>query len=213
MSLAKLEALKSHITATLGDKVKILAIDTFGADKGELSITVSPQHYLAVAQMLKDDAGCQFEQLIDVCGVDYSSYKEGAYEGARYCVVSHLLSVSLNQRVRLKLFAADDDMPIVPSLTSIWSSANWFEREAFDLFGIVFDGHNDLRRILTDYGFIGHPFRKDFPTSGHVEMRYDEVAKRVVYQPVSIEPREITPRIIRETNYCGIKGSVASEVK
>lgn len=213
MSLAKLEALKSHIAATLGDKVKILVIDTFGADKGELNITVSPQNYLAAAQMLKEDAGCQFEQLIDVCGVDYSSYKEGAYEGARYCVVSHLLSVSLNQRVRLKLFAADDDMPIVPSLTSIWSSANWFEREAFDLFGIVFDGHNDLRRILTDYGFIGHPFRKDFPTSGHVEMRYDEVAKRVVYQPVSIEPREITPRIIRETNYGGIKGSVASEVK
>jgi NADH-quinone oxidoreductase subunit C len=213
MSLAKLEALKSHITSTLGDKAKSIALDSFGANQGELNITASPQNYLAVAQMLKDDAGCQFEQLIDVCGVDYSSYKEGAYEGARYCVVSHLLSVSLNQRVRLKVFAADDDMPIVPSLTSIWSSANWFEREAFDLFGIVFDGHNDLRRILTDYGFIGHPFRKDFPTSGHVEMRYDEVAKRVVYQPVSIEPREITPRIIRETNYGGIKGSVASEVK
>ena len=208
MSLAKLETLKSHITSVLGDQAKSIAIDSFGTDVGELNITVSPQHYLAVAIALKDEALCQFEQLIDVCGVDYSDYKEGTYEGSRYCVVSHLLSVSLNQRVRLKVFAADDDMPIVPSLTSIWSSANWFEREAFDLFGIVFDGHNDLRRILTDYGFIGHPFRKDFPTSGHVEMRYDETAKRVVYQPVSIEPREITPRIIRETNYGGIKGSV-----
>ena len=208
MSLAKLEALKSHIARVLGDKAKNISIDSFDPDRGELNITVSPQHYLAVAQLLKDDKDCQFEQLIDVCGVDYSDYKEGAYEGSRYCVVSHLLSVSLNQRVRLKVFATDDDMPIVPSLTSIWSSANWFEREAFDLFGIVFDGHNDLRRILTDYGFIGHPFRKDFPTSGHVEMRYDEAAKRVVYQPVSIEPREITPRIIRETNYGGIKGSV-----
>jgi NADH-quinone oxidoreductase subunit C len=220
MSLAKLETLKSHIAAILGDKAKSIALDSFGAansEVGELNITVSLQNYLTVARTLKDDVGCQFEQLIDVCGVDYSSYKEGAYEGARYCVVSHLLSVSLNQRVRLKVFATDDDMPIVPSLTSIWSSANWFEREAFDLFGIVFDGHNDLRRILTDYGFIGHPFRKDFPTSGHVEMRYDEVARRVVYQPVSIEPREITPRIIRETNYGGIKGSVlnvqAAEVK
>jgi NADH-quinone oxidoreductase subunit C len=208
MSLAKLEALKLHIGAILGDKAKSITIDAFGADAGELNITVFPQNYLAVAKALKDASDCQFEQLIDVCGVDYSDYKEGTYEGARYCVVSHLLSVSLNQRVRLKVFAADDDMPIVPSLTSIWSSANWFEREAFDLFGIVFDGHNDLRRILTDYGFIGHPFRKDFPTSGHVEMRYDEVARRVLYQPVSIEPREITPRIIRETNYGGIHGSV-----
>ncbi len=220
MSLAKLEALKSNLVVALGDKVKSIELDSFGAansEVGELNIIVSPQNYLVVATALKNDPGCQFEQLIDVCGIDYSEYKEGTYEGARYCVVSHLLSVSLNQRVRLKVFAADDDMPIVPSLTSIWSSANWFEREAFDLFGIVFDGHNDLRRILTDYGFIGHPFRKDFPTSGHVEMRYDEVAKRVVYQPVTIEPREITPRIIRETNYGGIKGSVlnvqSAEVK
>jgi NADH-quinone oxidoreductase subunit C len=204
MSLAKLEALKSHIATVLGDKVKSIAMDTFGADAAELNITVSPQNYLAVAKTLKEASGCQFEQLIDLCGVDYSDYKEGAYEGSRYCVVSHLLSVSLNQRVRLKVIATDDDMPLVPSLTDIWSSSNWFEREAFDLFGIIFDGHNDLRRILTDYGFIGHPFRKDFPTSGHVEMRYDEVAKRVVYQPVSIEPREITPRIIREVGYGGI---------
>jgi NADH-quinone oxidoreductase subunit C len=200
----KLEALQTHIAAILGDKAKSLTIESFGLKGSELTLTVFPENYLAVAKALKDSAGCLFEQLMDVCGVDYSDYKEGTYEGKRYCVVSHLLSVSLNQRIRLKVFAADDDMPIVPSLCDVWSSANWFEREAFDLFGIVFDGHNDLRRILTDYGFIGHPFRKDFPTSGHVEMRYDEVAKRVVYQPVSIEPREITPRIIREPNYGGI---------
>jgi NADH-quinone oxidoreductase subunit C len=198
---SKLEALQAHIAAIVGDKAKSLTIESFGSKGAELTLTVFPQNYIAVARALKDASGCQFEQLIDVCGVDYSEFKEGTYEGKRYCVVSHLLSVSLNQRIRLKVFAADDDMPIVPSLTDIWSSANWFEREAFDLFGIVFDGHNDLRRILTDYGFIGHPFRKDFPTSGHVEMRYDETAKRVVYQPVSIEPREITPRIIREQGY------------
>jgi len=197
----KLERLQSHLSVLVGDKAKRLAIDN-----GELKILVGSGDYLAVARTLQTDPLCQFEQLIDLCGVDYSGYKDGGYEGARYCVVVHLLSVSLNQRIRLKVFATDDDMPIVPSLTSIWSSANWFEREAFDLFGIVFDGHNDLRRILTDYGFIGHPFRKDFPTSGHVEMRYDEAAKRVVYQPVSIEPREITPRIIREEGYAGIGG-------
>jgi NADH-quinone oxidoreductase subunit C len=199
----KLEVLQAHIAAIVGDKAKSLTIESFGSKGSELTLTVLPQNYIAVANSLKVDSGCQFEQLMDVCGVDYSDYKEGTYEGKRYCVVSHLLSVSLNQRIRLKVFAADDDMPIVPSLCDVWSSANWFEREAFDLFGIVFDDHNDLRRILTDYGFIGHPFRKDFPTSGHVEMRYDEVAKRVVYQPVSIEPREITPRIIREQGYGG----------
>jgi len=196
---SKLEKLCSHIAQLLGDKAKRVAIDD-----GELKVLAQVENYLEIARALRDDSNCQFEQLIDLCGVDYSNYKEGTYEGPRFCVVSQLLSVSLNQRVRLKLFATDDDMPIVPSLTGIWSSANWFEREAFDLFGIVFDGHNDLRRILTDYGFIGHPFRKDFPTSGHVEMRYDEAAKRVVYQPVSIEPREITPRIIREEGYGGI---------
>ncbi len=152
---------------------------------------------------LRDAPGCQFEQLIDLCGIDYSEYKDGAYEGLRYCVVSQLLSVTLNQRVRLKVFAKNDGMPIVASISEIWNSANWFEREAFDLFGIIFEGHNDLRRILTDYGFIGHPFRKDFPLSGHVEMRYDAELKRVIYQPVTIEPREITPRIIREANYGG----------
>jgi NADH-quinone oxidoreductase subunit C len=141
--------------------------------------------------------------LIDLCGLDYSEYKDGQYDGPRFCVASHLLSVSLNQRVRLKVFCADDDFPVVDSLNDVWNSANWFEREAFDLFGIIFEGHNDLRRILTDYGFIGHPFRKDFPTTGHVEMRYDPEQKRVIYQPVTIEPREITPRVIREDNYGG----------
>ncbi|RYG12645.1 MAG: NADH-quinone oxidoreductase subunit C, partial [Burkholderiales bacterium] len=145
------------------------------------------------------------EQLLDVCGVDYSEYKAGEWDGLRFAVTSHLLSVSLNQRVRLRVFAPDDDLPVVDSLTGIWASANWFEREAFDLYGIVFEGHNDLRRILTDYGFIGHPFRKDFPVSGHVEMRYDPERKRVIYQPVTIEPREITPRIIREEKYGGLQ--------
>ncbi|MGH8859513.1 MAG: NADH-quinone oxidoreductase subunit C, partial [Polaromonas sp.] len=165
--------------------------------------TVAAADYLAAATLLRDAAGCKFEQLIDLCGVDYSEYKDGQYDGLRYCVVSHLLSVSLNQRVRLKVFCADDDFPAVDSVNGVWNSANWFEREAFDLYGIVFEGHNDLRRILTDYGFIGHPFRKDFPTSGYVEMRYDPEQKRVIYQPVTIEPREITPRVIREDNYGG----------
>lgn len=192
------ETLKDTLTAVLGDKVKCIAVDL-----GEVKVLVNAKDYLEVALLLRDSPGCQFEQLIDLCGVDYSEYKDGAYEGLRYCVVSHLLSVTLNQRVRLKVFAPSDDLPIVASLGDVWSSVNWFEREAFDLFGIVFEGHNDLRRILTDYGFIGHPFRKDFPTSGHVEMRYDAEQKRVVYQPVTIEPREITPRIIRENNYGG----------
>ena len=192
------ETLKATLSAVLGDKAKRIDVSL-----GEVCVVVDATDYLSVAMQLRDAPGCQFEQLIDLCGVDYSEYKEGAYEGARYCVVSQLLSITLNQRVRLKVFAKDDGMPIVASLSEIWNSANWFEREAFDLFGIVFDGHNDLRRILTDYGFIGHPFRKDFPLSGHVEMRYDAELKRVIYQPVTIEPREITPRIIREANYGG----------
>jgi NADH-quinone oxidoreductase subunit C len=159
---------------------------------------------MEVAKTLRDHPSCAFEQLIDLCGVDYSEYKDGGYEGARFCVVVHLLSVSLNQRIRLKVFASDDAFPSLPSVNDLWNSANWFEREAFDLFGIVFEGHNDLRRILTDYGFIGHPFRKDFPTTGHVEMRYDAESKRVIYQPVTIEPREVTPRIVRENNYGGL---------
>ncbi len=192
------ESLKSTLTAVLGVKAKRIDIAL-----GEVCVVVDVANYFDVANQLRDTPGCQFEQLIDLCGVDYSEYKEGAYEGPRYCVVLQLLSVTLNQRVRLKVYPNDDDMPIVASVNVVWNSANWFEREAFDLYGIVFEGHNDLRRILTDYGFIGHPFRKDFPTSGHVEMRYDAELKRVIYQPVTIEPREITPRIIREANYGG----------
>ncbi|NMM07246.1 NADH-quinone oxidoreductase subunit C [Polaromonas sp.] len=193
------QQLGESVAAVLGAKVKSLKVAL-----GEVTVTVAAADYLAAATLLRDTAGCQFEQLIDLCGVDYSEYKDGQHEGLRYCVVSHLLSVSLNQRVRLKVFCSDDDFPVVDSLQGIWNSANWFEREAFDLFGVVFEGHNDLRRILTDYGFIGHPFRKDFPTTGHVEMRYDSVQKRVIYQPVTIEPREITPRVIREDNYGGL---------
>jgi NADH-quinone oxidoreductase subunit C len=195
-----MEQLAEMIQAVLGDKVK-----TLKTALGEITLTVAAADYLARQRWLRDAPGCRFEQLIDLCGVDYSEYRDGQYDGLRYCVASHLLSVSLNQRVRLKVFCPDDDLPVVDSLNGIWNSANWFEREAFDLYGIVFEGHNDLRRILTDYGFIGHPFRKDFPTSGHVEMRYDPEQKRVIYQPVTIEPREITPRVIREDNYGGLQ--------
>ncbi|MBK9571473.1 MAG: NADH-quinone oxidoreductase subunit C [Rhodoferax sp.] len=193
------ETTQAAIVAALGDRVKSIKVSL-----GEVTLVVAAQDYLAAARILRDAPGCAFEQALDLCGVDYSSYGEGVYEGARFCVVVHLLSVSLNQRVRLKVFAQDDDFPVLDSIIDVWNSVNWFEREAFDLFGIVFEGHPDLRRILTDYGFIGHPFRKDFPTSGHVEMRYDTEQKRVIYQPVTIEPREITPRIIREDNYGGL---------
>lgn len=193
------EALKATIASVLGD----LAVDIDVA-LGEVTVVVGAAAYRAAAQVLKDAPGCAFEQMVDLCGVDYSEYKGLGREGSRYCVVVHLLSISLNQRVRLKVFAPDDDFPVIESVTDVWNSANWFEREAFDLFGIVFEGHNDLRRILTDYGFIGHPFRKDFPLTGYVEMRYDAESKRVVYQPVTIEPREITPRIVRENNYGGL---------
>lgn len=192
-------ALKDTIALALGEKVKSINVAL-----GEVTLVVKATDYLAAMQTLRDSPGCQFEQLVDLCGVDYSSYRDTEWEGLRFCAVSHLLSVSLNQRVRVKVFCADDDFPVLPSVMHLWASANWFEREAFDLFGIVFEGHEDLRRILTDYGFIGHPFRKDFPLSGHVEMRYDEALKRVVYQPVSIEPREVTPRVIREENYGGL---------
>jgi NADH-quinone oxidoreductase subunit C len=188
------------VTAALGDKAKRIE-----SRLDEVTVQVSAQHYLETARLLKDAPGCQFEQMIDLCGVDYSEYRMGDYDGPRYAVVVHLLSVSLNQRVRLRVFAPDDDLPVVDSLTEVWGGANWFEREAFDLYGIVFEGHNDLRRLLTDYGFIGHPFRKDFPVSGHVEMKYDAERKRVIYQPVTIEPREITPRIIREEKYGGLQ--------
>ena len=165
---------------------------------------VTPSNKAVNNATTRDAPGCRFEQLIDLCGVDYADYRNGAWDGPRYAVVSHLLSVSLNQRVRLKVFAPDDELPVVDSVNAIWNAANWFEREAFDLFGIVFEGHDDLRRILTDYGFIGHPFRKDFPVSGEVEMRYDPERQRVIYQPVTIEPREIIPRVIREDNYGGL---------
>ena len=196
----KIDLLEAALAAVLGDRANKLV-----RDRGELIVTVSAANYIEAALLLRDHADLKFEQNIDLCGVDYSSYKDQAWEGPRFCVVSHLLSVAKNWRVRLKVFAPDDDVPVVASLTDVWSSVNWFEREAFDLYGIIFEGHNDLRRILTDYGFIGHPFRKDFPTSGHVEMRYDDEQKRVVYQPVTIEPREITPRIIREDNYGGLR--------
>lgn len=195
-----IDKLGETVAAVLGAKAKSVKIAL-----GEVTVTVLANDYLAVATLLRDAAGCKFEQLIDLCGVDYSEYRDGLHDGLRYCVVSHLLSVSLNQRVRLKVFCPDDDFPVIDSVNAIWNSANWFEREAFDLYGIVFEGHNDLRRILTDYGFIGHPFRKDFPTSGYVEMRYDAEQKRVIYQPVTIEPREITPRVIREDNYGGLQ--------
>jgi NADH-quinone oxidoreductase subunit C len=195
----RLDTLQAALEAVLGTRVKRLV-----RDREEITVTVAAGDYLPAATLLRDHADLRFEQLIDLCGVDYSSYKDAAWEGPRYCVVSHLLSVSKNWRLRLKVFCPDDEMPMVDSLADVWSSSNWFEREAFDLFGIIFEGHLDLRRILTDYGFIGHPFRKDFPTSGHVEMRYDPVAKRVIYQPVTIEPREITPRIVREERYGGL---------
>ena len=197
-SPASAEQIGAAASAALGGMVKSLKIAL-----GEVTVTVAAKDYLGAATLLRDAEGCRFEQLVDLCGVDYSAYKDGLYDGLRFCVTSHLLSVSLNQRVRLKVFCVDDDFPVVDSVNGIWNAANWFEREAFDLFGIIFEGHNDLRRILTDYGFIGHPFRKDFPTTGHVEMRYDPEQKRVIYQPVTIEPREITPRVIREDNYGG----------
>ncbi len=193
------EDLQDTLAAALGDRVQRLSIAL-----GEVTVDVNAQHYLGVMQTLRDAVGCQFEQLVDLAGVDYSTYRDVGTDGPRFGVTVHLLSVSLNQRVRVKVLCPDDDLPLVASVNAIWNSANWYEREAFDLYGIVFEGHNDLRRILTDYGFIGHPFRKDFPLSGHVEMRYDAERQRVIYEPVSIEPREITPRIIREDNYGGL---------
>ena len=195
----KLDTLQSALERVFADRLVSLV-----RARGEITITVKAADLLSVAKTLRDHPDLGFEQLIDLCGVDYSDYKDGQYDGLRYAVVTHLLSVRQNWRLRLKVFAADDDFPVVPALTPLWSSANWFEREAFDLYGIVFDGHDDLRRILTDYGFIGHPMRKDFPVTGHVEMRYDPEQKRVIYQPVTIEPREITPRVIREDNYGGL---------
>jgi NADH-quinone oxidoreductase subunit C len=193
------EAIRDAVAAALGDKAKRIDIAL-----GEVTVHVAHADYLAAMTTLRDAPACRFDQLIDLCGMDYSAYRDSVWEGPRFCVVSHLLSVALNQRLRVKVFCADDELPVVDSVNDLWASANWFEREAFDLYGIVFEGHSDLRRILTDYGFVGHPFRKDFPVSGHVEMRYDAERQRVVYEPVSIEPRDITPRIIREDNYGGL---------
>jgi NADH-quinone oxidoreductase subunit C len=194
------QALKDTVAATLGARAKRIDLRL-----GEVTVLVDAKDYLEAAKLLRDSDGCKFEQLIDLCGIDYSEYRMGGWEGPRYCVAAHLLSITLNQRVRLKVFAPDDELPELDSLTALWNSANWFEREAFDLYGIIFTGHADLRRILTDYGFVGHPFRKDFPTEGYVEMRYDPERQRVIYQPVTIEPREIIPRVIREEKYGGLQ--------
>jgi NADH-quinone oxidoreductase subunit C len=168
---------------------------------GELTVEVPFEKYQSLCLRLRDDSSLRFEQLIDLCGVDYASYGERPREGARFAAVVHLLSIENNWRLRLRSFCPDDSFPVIASLVEVWPAANWFEREAFDLYGIMFEGHPDLRRILTDYGFVGHPFRKDFPLSGYVEMRYDPEQKRVVYQPVTIDPREVTPRIVREQHY------------
>jgi len=197
---SKLETLKANLEAALGARIVSLT-----EALGELTLVVKAGESVAVAKELRDNPSLRFEQLIDLCGVDYQTFGDGAWEGPRFAAVTQLLSLTNNWRLRLRVFAPDDDVPIVPSLVEIWNSANWYEREAFDLYGIVFEGHPDLRRILTDYGFIGHPFRKDFPVSGYVEMRYDPEQKRVVYQPVTIEPREITPRVIREDRYGGLR--------
>ncbi|SSY70256.1 NADH-quinone oxidoreductase subunit C [Alysiella crassa] len=190
--------LQAACTEILGDKAsKIsLAFD-------EITVECQPEHYLDIMTTLRDHPDLHFESLVDLCGVDYSTYKNQVWHGKRFAVVSNLVSVKNNQRIRVRVWAQDDHLPMVETVTPIYNSADWYEREAFDMYGIIFNHHPDLRRILTDYGFVGHPFRKDFPISGHVEMRYDENEKRVVYQPVTIEPREITPRIVREENYGG----------
>ena len=198
--MTRLTTLESTLQSALGNRVVSLVTSL-----DEITVVVAAADYLESALILRDDPQLAFSECIDLCGMDYSSYGDGAWEGARFAAVSHLLSISQNWRLRLRVFCVDDDFPVISSLCSVWPAAGWYEREAFDLFGIIFEGHNDLRRLLTDYGFIGHPFRKDFPVSGHVEMRYDAEQRRVIYQPVSIEPREITPRIIREEKYAGLK--------
>ena len=192
----KLDTLQAALQVALGNAVTGMA-----RERDEVTVTVAAECYLATAQLLRDHETLKFEQMMDLCGVDYVDYKNEPWGGSRYGVVLHLLSLTHNWRVRLKVFAPDDELPALDSVTPIWASANWFEREAFDLFGIIFEGHVDLRRILTDYGFIGHPMRRDFPTTGHVEMRYDAEKKRVIYQPVTIEPREVVPRVVREDQY------------
>lgn len=194
--MTKLESLETALRSVIADRLEGLTVAL-----GEITVLVGASDYLSVMNALRDHAELRFDELIDLCGVDYSAYGDGAWDGLRYAAVSHLLSTEHNWRVRVRVFAPDDEVPLLASLIDVWNSANWYEREAFDFFGIMFEGHPDLRRILTDYGFIGHPFRKDFPVSGYVEMRYDPEQKRVIYQPVTIEPREITPRVIREEHY------------
>jgi NADH-quinone oxidoreductase subunit C len=194
----RLNQLAANLERVLGTRAQSIEIAL-----GEVTVVIEADSYLEAALMLRDDPALGFEQLIDLCGVDYQDFPDGAWSGQRFAVVTHFLSIAHNWRLRVRVFAADDSYPVVASLTPVWASANWFEREAFDLYGILFDGHEDLRRLLTDYGFIGHPFRKDFPITGNVEMRYDPELKRVVYQPVTIEAREITPRIVREEQYGG----------
>ncbi|RPJ45715.1 MAG: NADH-quinone oxidoreductase subunit C [Betaproteobacteria bacterium] len=195
------ENLNVALQTALGDKIVSVT-----AALGEVTVVVKAEDLLAACAILRDDPALHFEQLIDLCGVDYSEYGDGTRDGPRFALVYHLLSLKHNWRVRLRIFAPDDDFPVVASVIELWSVANWFEREAFDLFGIMFTGHPDLRRLLTDYGFVGHPFRKDFPLAGNVEMRYDPDQQRVIYQPVTIEPRVITPRIVREENYADSEG-------
>ncbi|MBI5330686.1 MAG: NADH-quinone oxidoreductase subunit C [Betaproteobacteria bacterium] len=190
------ETLLARLQDTLGDQIVKATLAL-----GEVTLEVRAENWIEVCRQLRDDPGLRFDLLIDLCGMDYSAYKDQPWDGPRFAVVIHLLSVVKNHRVRVRAFCADDDLPLIASLVDVWPAVNWFEREAFDMYGIVFDGHPDLRRILTDYGFIGHPFRKDFPLSGHVEMRYDPELKRVVYQPVTVEPRVVTPRIVREDTY------------
>jgi NADH-quinone oxidoreductase subunit C len=194
--MSRLDALVEQLKAALGERAHdvTVALD-------EVTLRVKASDYPEVVRTLRDDARLAFAELVDLCGVDYASYGEGSYEGPRYAVVLHLLSIAHNWRLRVRAFCPDDDFPLIASVVDVWNCANWYEREAFDLYGIVFEGHPDLRRILTDYGFVGHPFRKDFPVSGYVEMRYDPEQKRVIYQPVTIEPREIVPRVIREDSY------------
>ena len=195
-----LERLTGEVQAAGGDALKAVV-----TERDEVTAVVRPDGLVAFMRELRDRPELRFDMLIDVCGVDYQAYGQGAYEGPRFAAVYHLLSLPHNRRLRVRAFAADDDFPVIPSVIDVWPCANWFEREAFDLYGIVFEGHTDLRRLLTDYGFVGHPFRKDFPVSGYVEMRYDPEQGRVIYQPVTIEPREIIPRVIREENYGGTK--------
>lgn len=198
---ADLTLLRDRLAEVLADKL-VSVQDLLQ----ELTIVVSAADVVGVMTTLRDTQGLRFEQMMDLCGLDYLDYGDGAWTGKRFAVVYHLMSVSLNQRVRVRVFAEEDAFPVLPSLTDVWSCANWFEREAFDLYGIVFTGHPDLRRLLTDYGFVGNPFRKDFPLSGHVEMKYDPAQQRVVYQPVSIEAREVTPRIVRDELYGSVRG-------